>query len=96
MTRSHSRRPINFPLQPTRAAPPVISGVTQKLRGRVSDEQPKPAKLLTFPPGKEDKDVAAFIGHYLALADLLLSPNVERERPDEKSEPYLDHDKSSG
>ena len=62
----------------------------------MSDEQPKPAKLLTFPPVKEEKDVVAFIDHYLALADLLLSPNLERERPGQKCEPYFDHDKSSG
>jgi hypothetical protein len=61
----------------------------------VPDEERKPARLLKFPPAKEEKDVVAFIDRYLALADLLLSPNLERERPEQKSEPYVDHGKSN-
>ncbi len=40
---------------------------------------------------KEPAEVVAFIDHYLALADALLSPNVDKEGPDQKSEPYVDH-----
>ncbi len=49
---------------------------------------------------KEPAEVVAFIDHYLALADTLLAPNVEKQPPEEKSEPYVDHrentDQSSG
>ena len=44
------------------------------------------------PPAKESQQVEGFIDRYLALADALLRSNVQREHPQEKSEPYLDHE----
>ncbi len=53
-----------------------------------TDPAPKPAVKI-----KEPAEVVAFIDHYLALADVLLAPNVEKLRPEEKSEPYAAHHK---
>ncbi len=53
---------------------------------RKTDTAAKPAIKV-----KESADVVAFIDHYLALADTLLVPNVEKQPCEEKSEPYVDH-----
>jgi hypothetical protein len=49
---------------------------------------PHAGKLLNFPDIPEPAETKAFIDHYLELADKLLTPNLERETPADKSEPY--------
>jgi hypothetical protein len=49
---------------------------------------PHPGKLLKFPDAPDSPEAKAFIDHYLQLADKLLTPNLERETPEEKTEPY--------
>lgn len=51
-------------------------------------EPPHAGKLLKFPDAPESAETKAFIDRYLDLADKLLTPNLERETPEEKSEPY--------
>jgi len=51
-------------------------------------EKPEPRKLLHFPQVPETPDEKDFIDHYLRLADKLLTPNLERETPEDKTEPY--------
>ena len=47
-----------------------------------------PRKLLHFPQFPETPDEKAFIDRYLLLADKLLTPNLQRETPQDKTEPY--------
>ena len=55
----------------------------------MSSERPdKPQRLLKFPTPPEPPEVQGFIDHYLELADRLLTPNLQREHPEEKTEPY--------
>ena len=55
----------------------------------VSSERPeKPRRLLNFPTAAEPPETQGFIDRYLELADKLLTPNLERVRPEEKTEPY--------
>ncbi len=62
----------------------------------VPDDQERNTDTAAKPPIKlkESADVVAFIDHYLALADTLLAPNVEKQDSGEKSEPYVDHHES--
>ena len=55
----------------------------------VSSKRPeKPQRLLKFPTVPESPDTQGFIDRYLELADKLLTPNLERVRPEDKTEPY--------
>ncbi len=47
-----------------------------------------PRKLLKFRTPPEEPETQAFIDRYLKLADTLLTPNLERVRPEDKTEPY--------
>ena len=51
-------------------------------------DSPHPGKLLKFPDIAESGETKMYIDHYLNLADKLLTPNLERETPEEKNEPY--------
>jgi hypothetical protein len=44
--------------------------------------------MLKFPTAPEPPETQGFIDRYLELADKLLTPNLERVRPEEKTEPY--------
>lgn len=54
----------------------------------MSSQPRKPGKLLNFPDVVESAETKAFIDRYLELADKLLTPNLRRETPEDKSEPY--------
>lgn len=55
----------------------------------VTSERPaRPRRLLKFPTLSESPETQGFIDRYLELADKLLTPNLERERPEEKTESY--------
>jgi hypothetical protein len=54
-----------------------------------SQKAVKQRKILAFPSLPESPEEKAFTDHYLKLADKLLTPNLERETPDDKTEPYL-------
>ncbi len=53
-----------------------------------SHPRPKQRKLLKFPLPPEPPETQAVIDHYLQLADKLLTPNLEREHPEDKTQPY--------
>jgi hypothetical protein len=53
-----------------------------------SDVLSKMRRLLQFPRPQESAEEQAFIDRYLALADKLLTPNLERETPEGKTQPY--------
>lgn len=53
-----------------------------------SERADKPRRLLNFPTAPEPPEVQGFIDRYLELADKLLTPNLHREHPEEKTEPY--------
>jgi len=56
----------------------------------MSSQKPvKKRKILAFPSPPEAVEEKAFTDHYLQLADKLLTPNLQRETPDDKTEPYL-------
>ncbi len=54
-----------------------------------SQKAVKKRKLLAFPSPPESPEEKAFSEHYLQLADKLLTPNLDRETPEDKTEPYL-------
>ncbi|HZU43866.1 MAG TPA: hypothetical protein VE994_14405 [Terriglobales bacterium] len=72
--------------QQLRAASPASSRKTAAPMS--SEKSARKRNLVSFPPPPDSPEEKAFIDRYLELADKLLTPNLQRETPDEKTEPY--------